>query len=134
MATDLAEAPVAREVHPLVHAAAAAVAIEGVALIGLSIGVAIHGLTGHPSSVGRAEASAVFGVLTGLLLLFLARSIDRARRWARTPVILLQLLALPVTLALLEAGAYAYGVPLALLSIGTLVLLAQRGARDAFAE
>ena len=134
MATDLAEAPVAREVHPLVRAAAAAVAVEGVGLIGLSIGLAIHGVTGHPSSLALAEASAVFGVLAGLVFLLLARGIYRVRPWARTPVILLQLLALPVTLALLEAGAYAYGVPLGLLSIGTLVLLAQRDARKAFED
>ena len=107
-----------------VRFAALVAVVQGWALIALGLLVAVLTAVHTPDSYGRAALSAVLAAAGGVLLLLLGRAVGRARAWARTPVMVLQLLALPVgyTLAF-PSGQPLYGIPVLLLAVAELYLL-----------
>ncbi|MEN3359561.1 MAG: hypothetical protein V7637_3543 [Mycobacteriales bacterium] len=118
---------------PVVRWAAALAAAEGGALLGLGAFYAAKTAVDRPDSYGRALFGAAFALAGGALLMLLARGLVRLRGWARTPVVVLQLLALPVGYSLaFQAGLPAYGGPVLLLAVATLYLLFTPESRAAF--
>src|SRR4051794_23902852 len=104
--------------------AALLTAVEGAGLV--VAGLVQLGLTafGDPEDVGRALFVGVFAVLVGIGLVLLARALDRRRRAARTPVVVVQLLALPVGYSLtFDADRVYVGLPLLVLAVVILLLL-----------
>jgi len=75
------------------------------------------------TSAARAVVAALLTLLAGLGLLAVARGLRRARRWARAPALVTQLLALPVAVGLVQGGRWYVGVPLILWALGVLALL-----------
>jgi hypothetical protein len=118
-----------------VRLAALIAAIEGVALFGLGIFYVVKTAVQRPDSYGRALFGAAFALLGGVLLVFLARGLDHLAGWARTPVVMLQLFALPVGYSLgIQAGLIAYGGPILVAAVAVLYLLFTPEARSAFWE
>ena len=116
-----------------VRIAAALAALEGLALLGLGVFYAAKTALQRPDSYGRALLGAAMALAGGALLVLLARAVLHVRRWARSPVIVLQLLALPVgyTLAF-QAGLPGYGGPILVAAGAELYLLFTPEARAAF--
>jgi hypothetical protein len=116
-----------------VRIAAAVAALEGTALLGLGAFYVVKTVLQRPDSYGRALLGAAMALAGGALLVLLARAVLHVRRWARSPVIVLQLLALPVgyTLAF-QAGLPGYGGPVLVLAVAELYLLFTPEARAAF--
>ena len=104
--------------------------VEGAALtvIGLVDGVAT--VVGDPDDRAASLGVALFAVAGGLLLLGLGRAVGRGRGWARTPAIVLQLLAFPVGTGLAQGRVWAAAVPVFLLAGATLYHLVVAGPRD----
>jgi hypothetical protein len=79
---------------------------------------------GHPQSVPGSLLGAGFAVLGAACLAGLARGLSRARAVARTPTVVLELLALPVAYSLtFQSHLPGYGAPILLSSLATLYLL-----------
>lgn len=115
--------------------AAGLAALEGVVLIGLGILLIVKTATSHPSSVFGALSGALLALLAAAALIFLAARVVQERRWARTPIVVLQVLWLPVGFSLaFQAGRPEYGVPLLVAALGTLALFAAPAARAPFEE
>ena len=106
-----------------VRRAAGLVAVEGGALLVLAAVEAISTLVGDPASVSLALVTAAFAAATGALLLWLARGLTELRETTRTPVVVLQLLALPIGWNLLGTGRPELGLPVLLLAVAVLSLL-----------
>jgi hypothetical protein len=102
--------------------AAALLAVEGVALAVVGV---VDGLLADAQDRSAAVATAVFALLGGLLLVGLGRAVQRRQSWARTPAVVLQLLALPVGTDLLRGKVWAACVPVLLLAGATLFHLAK---------
>lgn len=100
--------------------AAALLALEGVALTVLGIIDAIATAVGTPTNRALSFLVAAFGLLGGLVLVLLGRAVSRRRGWARSPAIVLELLAFPVGVGLLQGGLWAAGIPVLLLAGATL--------------
>jgi hypothetical protein len=116
-----------------VRLAALVAAVEGAALLGLGLFYLGKTAVDRPDSYGRALFGALFAVAGGALLLLLARGLRRLRGWARSPVIVLQILACPVGYSLaFQAGLPGYGGPILLLAAAELYLLFTPEARAAF--
>ncbi|MBK5305199.1 MAG: hypothetical protein JJD92_00775 [Frankiaceae bacterium] len=113
---------------PVVRRAAVLLAVEGVALIVLGGVDAVATTIGSPARRGFSYGQAALAVAAGVVLLVLARAIDGRRGWARSPAIVLQLLAVPVGIGLLQGGVWAAGVPVLLLAGVTMVLVLAGGA------
>jgi hypothetical protein len=115
-----------------VRAAAGVVVVQAAALLAAAAVLLVKTITGHPDSVARAVLGAAMAVLGMLVLLACARGLLGLRWTARTPIVVLELLALPVGYSLgFQAGLMAYGAPILLSALAVLYLLFTPPARAA---
>jgi hypothetical protein len=118
---------------PLVRRLALLLALEGLLLVGLGAwyGIASLSDTGERAPAELAAASAV---VAGVVLLVLARAVDRERGWARSPAVVLNVFPLPVALGVFQAGVWWVATPMVLLAGSVLYLFATPELRQAFRE
>ena len=105
---------------PAVRRAALLLGLEGAALLVVGVVFAIATATGSPTNRGLSFTLAGFAVGAGVVLGLLGRSLARLRGWVRSPSVVLQLLAFPVGVGLLQGGLWAAGVPVLLVAGATL--------------
>ena len=115
-----------------VRSAVAIIGLEALALL-VAAGILItKTIVGHPGSVWRALLDAAFALVGAGLLALAGRGLWHLRPAARTPVIVLQLLALPVSYSLaFQAGRVGYGGPILVAAVAVLYLLFTPPAREA---
>ncbi|HEU5266505.1 MAG TPA: hypothetical protein VFU35_07380 [Jatrophihabitans sp.] len=115
-----------------VVAAVILVALEALALVGAAGVLVAKSITGRPGDLGRALFAAALALLGAAALGFGARGLLRLRAGVRTPIVVLQLLALPVAYSLaFQAGRPGYGAPILLTALAVLYLLFTPPARAA---
>lgn len=115
--------PDGRPPRPLVSACAV-LGLEAVALIGLAVFLLIDTATGAASSLAGALLGAALVLGCAAALLFGARGLLRCQPGARTPIVVLQVLAIPVAYSLgFQAGRLAVGGPMLLAALAVLYLL-----------
>ena len=121
-----------RDVPATVRAAVVILLLEALALTGLAAFLVFDTIVGDPHSVAGALLGALFALLGALVLAAGGRGLLRLRPSARTPVVVLQLLALPVSYSLgFQAGRIAVGGPILVAALATLYLLFTPPARAA---
>ncbi|MBA2416767.1 MAG: hypothetical protein H0V64_12960 [Geodermatophilaceae bacterium] len=122
-------APRAVRLAGLVAAAEGAGVLIAAAVLGVST------LLERPDSYGRALFAMAIGLAAGVLLLGIGRGVFRVQGWARAPVIVAQVLLIPVgyTLAF-TAGLPLYGVPILALCVAEFFLLLTPQARQAYLD
>jgi hypothetical protein len=115
-----------------VRAAAAIVGLEALGLVVVALVVLVKTITGAPASVGGALL-AMAGALAGAAVLaYSARGLLHLRAASRSPVLVLQLLALPVGYSLgIQAHRIGYGGPILVAALAVLYLLFTPPARAA---
>ncbi len=112
------------------RAASAVVVVQGLALFGAAAVLVVKTIAGHPDDVLRALLGAAMALLGAVILVSCARGLLAQRPAARTPVVVLELLALPVSYSLgFQAGLPAYGVPIMFSALAVLYLLFTPAAR-----
>jgi hypothetical protein len=115
-----------------VRAACVILSLEALALVGVAAFYLYDTAAGSPHSVAGALLGAAFAVLGAIVLLFGARGLLRLRPAARTPIVVLQLLALPVSYSLaFQAGLPAIGGPILIAALAVIYLLFTPPARAA---
>jgi hypothetical protein len=118
---------------PLVRRLSLLLLVEGAALSLLGLGYGVHALTGMGDHT-PALLAAIAAPLTGLGLLLLGRGAGRAKGWARSPAVVLNVFPLPLSLEAFRAGAWWIGIPLLLLPATVLYLFATPELRETFRE
>ena len=120
-----------RGLRSAVRRAAVVVGLEGLVLAVLGVVYGVLGLTGDAETRVGAVVGAMLIVGAGVLLVLVARALDRERPWSRAPVISVQLLTLLTALSLMPTGV----APAALVAMGMAIVvlyaLATEEARDA---
>ena len=114
--------------------AAALVALEGLALVVLGVVYGAAGVLGDPFDRTATLLEAGLAVLVGGLVLLIARGLADVRWWARSPAVVVQLLALPVGYGLVQGRVWIAAVPVLGLALAVLFLLATAEARLDFRE
>ena len=114
--------------------AALLVAVEGLALVVLGVVYGVAGLVGDPFDRTATLLEAAIAVLAGVLLLLVARGLREVRGWARSPAVVVQLLALPVGYGLVQGQVWVAAVPVLLLAGAVLYLLMTTESRLAFRD
>jgi len=117
--------------HSALTRAALLVGLEGSLLLLLGSGYAVAGLVGDPFDRAATLLEAGFAVLAGVLVLLVARGLGRRRGWSRAPAVVLQLLALPVGVGLVQGRVWYAAVPVLALAVLVLYQLATPEARAA---
>jgi peptidoglycan/LPS O-acetylase OafA/YrhL len=106
------------------RAACAVIGLEAVALLGVAVFLFVDAVTGNPDSFSAAVLIGIGTLLGAVLLGYCARGLWRLQSGARTPAVVLQLLALPVSYSMaFQAGRYSYGGPILLAALAVLYLL-----------
>ncbi|MDT7571725.1 MAG: hypothetical protein QOE05_1899 [Actinomycetota bacterium] len=103
-----------------VRRAALLLAVEGIALLVVAVALLVATATGSPDNRGLSYGVAGFALAGGAVLLLLGRAVDRRQGWARSPAVVLQLLAGPVGIGFLQGGHWAAGVPILICAAATL--------------
>lgn len=115
-----------------VRAAAAVVAVEAAGLVVAAGLLLAKTVTGSPESLARALLDAGLALAGALLLAFGAWGLNRLRPGSRTPVLVMQVLAVPVSYSLaFQADRAEYGGPILLAALSVLYLLFTPPAREA---
>ena len=113
--------------------AVAATAIEAIALGVAAVGLTVYQGSGHrPQSVADSWGVVAMAAVGALLLGFVVRALVRRRRWARSPAVLTQLIALPIGIGVSGEGGSAVGIPLAVCAGVALVALLAPGTSRSF--
>ncbi|MGI8532309.1 MAG: hypothetical protein ACR2KN_04835 [Geodermatophilaceae bacterium] len=120
--------------HPprVIQWAAALVAVEGAAVLAAAAVLCVATLVTPPDSYAGAASGIALGLVFGAAILRLALGLRRLEAWSRGPVVVTQLLLVPVgyTFAV-NAGMPVYGVPILLVCVAVLGLLFSPGGRMA---
>lgn len=98
------------------------VGLQGALLVGIAVFYVVELVVATATDVTRALVSAGLALLAGGGLLLVGRGLLRARRWARSPALVTNLILLPVAVGLLQGGRWYAGVPL-LAAAGVVVVL-----------
>lgn len=107
--------------------------LEALALVGVAVLVVVESFTSRPDDRLGSLLQAALCVLVAAVLVGCARGLRRLRAGARTPLLVLQLLALPVAYSLWFQGDGhpQYGAPIAVLALVTIYLLFAPPSREA---
>jgi hypothetical protein len=115
-----------------IRAAVIVIWLEALALFvtgGILVGKTV---TGDPHDVAGALLAAAMATAGGLALLLAGRALMRLSPAARTPVVVVELLALPVAYSLaFQASRVEYGGPILIAALAVLYLLFTPPARAA---
>jgi hypothetical protein len=103
------------------------VGLQGLVVAGLSVALAVAGFRSSTSDLAGAEVLAVLGLLVAVSFGVLAKAIADRQRWARSPVLVLELICLPVAVTVVQGGRWYAGVPLAVSAVAVLVALGVAG-------
>jgi hypothetical protein len=91
----------------------------------------IETITGDPKSLFGSLGGALLALVAAAALLLVVPHLRRGRRWARSPVVVLQILWLPVGFSLaFQGGLPEFGVPILIAALVTLGLFATPSARE----
>ncbi|MBV9592582.1 MAG: hypothetical protein JO147_02100 [Actinobacteria bacterium] len=115
-----------------VRVAVAIVAVQVLGLLVAAIVLVAKTITGDPHSVAGALLGSALALATALLLVVCGRGLLGLRPAARTPIVVIELLALPVSYSLsFQADRLAYGAPILLSALVVLYLVFTPPAREA---
>jgi hypothetical protein len=102
--------------------AVVATGVEALGLAASAIGLSVYKLSGHrPFDSGDLWAVVGMAAVGAIGLGFVVRGLARARRWARSPAVLTQLIVLPIGVTTTLHGGELVGIPLAVCGLVGLV-------------
>jgi hypothetical protein len=107
--------------------AAGLVAAEGLLLVGLGVLQVARGFGRGIDDLARAEFGGVLSLVCGVVVVVLARTLVVNRAATKSPVIVIQLLCVPVGAAMIQNDLYAYGIPLLAVAMAILAALVATG-------
>jgi hypothetical protein len=125
-------APSGQAVPQTVRFAAGLVLVQAVALAVTAVALVVLAFVHSSTRLWAALSIVGFAVLGAVVLYLCARGLYALRPSARSPIVLLELIALPVGYSLgIQAGRVAVGVPVLVSAVAVLVLLFTPSARAA---
>ncbi|MEO6701117.1 MAG: hypothetical protein ABIP57_06420 [Jatrophihabitantaceae bacterium] len=108
------------------------VGLESAGLLIAAIVLAVLAVVHSSTRLWAALAIVGFALFGAVVLAVCARGLLELRPSARSPIVLVQVLALPVGYSLgIQAGRALVGVPIMLVALAVLILLLQRSSRTA---
>jgi hypothetical protein len=97
--------------------------IEAAAVFAASVLAGVDAASGHSYHANSGIALTLIGICTAIVLGYVATGVARVRPWSRTPALLTQLFCAIVSIYLLQASRYDWGVPGLVLAIAGFVTL-----------
>lgn len=107
--------------------AAAVLAVQAVCLAVGSVVLAFSAFAPDTFDVVGAEVLALIGLATAAGLGYLARAVDRTEPWARGPVLVVELICLPIAWTVIQNDKLLPGLALGASALAVLVLAGRSG-------
>jgi hypothetical protein len=98
-------------------------AVEAAGVLLASVLAGVDAARGQSYHVNSGIALTVIGLAAAIALGYVALGLIRVKAWSRTPAVLTQLFCGFISVYLLQAHRYAWGVPGLLLGVAGLVML-----------
>jgi hypothetical protein len=103
-----------------VRIAAIVQAVEAAGVLAAALIAAVDALTGKSYHRASGVAITLIGVATAVALAYVARGLNRGRRWSRTPAMLTQLFIGIVGIYMIQAPRLDWGIPAIALAVAGL--------------
>jgi hypothetical protein len=100
-----------------VRIAAIVQAVEAIGVLVAALIAGVDALTGESYHRSSGIAITLIGIATAVALGYVARGLNRGRRWSRTPAMLTQLFTGIVAIYLIQAPRLDWGIPAIALAI-----------------
>jgi len=118
-------------VPPGVRIGAVLVQIEALGFVVAAVAVLVLSVIHETTRLWAAFAIAFFALGAAALCWFGARGLRKLQPAFRSPIMLVQLLAIPVAISLLQAGRWLIGVPILAIAVVVLFELFRPASREA---
>jgi hypothetical protein len=109
---------------------------QGALLSAVAIGFGIYALGGHKQHHGLAQTEFEFGLLllAGVVLVLAGRAFGRGSRAAYSPLLLIELICLPVAWGLSQGHRWGYAAVVGLPALGVVIVLFSPAGRRVLAS
>jgi hypothetical protein len=97
--------------------------IEAAGVFAASVLAGVDAASGKSYHTNSGIALTLIGILTAVLLGWVAFGVARVRAWSRTPALMTQLFCGIVSIYLIQASRYGWGLPGLLLALAGFVTL-----------
>ena len=108
-------------------AAAALVGLQGVGLIAAGVFLIVRALEPDASHRASTEVLGALSVVVGLLDRRVARLVWARSRRVRSPLLVLEIICIPIAITIIQGGRWYVGVPLAIVAVAVIVLMGLAG-------
>jgi hypothetical protein len=108
-------------------AAGALVGLQGVGLIAAGLYLIVRALQHDAAHRASTEVLGALSVAVGLVILATARLVRARRHRVRSPLLVLEIICIPIAITTIQGGRWYVGVPLAIAAVGVIVLMGLAG-------
>jgi hypothetical protein len=108
-------------------AAAALVGLQGIGLIAAGAYLIVRALEPDAAHRASTEVLGALSVVVGLVILASARLVRARRRRVRSPLLVLEIICVPIAITTVQGGRWYVGVPLAVAAVAVIVLMGLAG-------
>lgn len=108
-------------------AAAALVGLQGVGLIAAGVFLIVRALEPDASHRASTEVLGALSVVVGLLIVAVARMVWARSSRVRSPLLVLEIICIPIAITIVQGGRWYVGVPLAIVAVAVIVLMGLAG-------
>ncbi len=107
--------------------AAAVIGLQALGLIVAGVFLMIRALGNDAHHRGSTEVLGALSVLAGIGVGVMARAVLRGNRRVRSPLLVLEIICLPIAVTTIQGGRWYVGVPLGLAAVAAIGLLGKAG-------
>jgi hypothetical protein len=107
--------------------AAALVGLQAVGLIAAGAYLIVRALEPDAAHGASTEVLGALSVVVGLVILAGARLVRARRRRVRSPLLVLEIICVPIAITTVQGGRWYVGVPLAVVAVAVIVLMGLAG-------
>ncbi len=107
--------------------AAALVALQGAGLIAAGAYLIVRALEPHAGHRGSTQVLGALSIVVGLLVVATGRLVRAGNRRVRSPLLVLEIICVPIAITTIQGGRWYVGVPLAVAAVAVIVLMGLAG-------
>lgn len=108
-------------------AAAAVMALQVLGLLVAGVYLIVRALQPDAKHRGSTELLGALSLVLGLGVVLMARAVLRRRPGVRSPLLVLEIICLPIAVTTVQGGRWYVGVPLGIAAVAVIVLLGLAG-------
>ncbi|HEX4431788.1 MAG TPA: hypothetical protein VHZ96_21140 [Frankiaceae bacterium] len=108
-------------------AAAALVGLQGAGLIAAGGYLIVRALEPDAAHRASTEVLGALSLVVGLVIVATARLVRARRHRVRSPLLVLEIICVPIAITTIQGGRWYVGVPLAVVAVAVIVLMGLAG-------